>query len=124
MIKEMGLAWIVVEDFRKAVQFYTETVGLKICEVHEHYGWAELRAEKGNFRLGIAQKNEHDGMLPGSNAVLTLTVEDLDKAKQQMLSKGARLVGEVMEVPGQVKMQMVLDLDGNRFQLVELLEKE
>lgn len=121
-VKEMGLAWIVVQDFKKAIQFYTEVVGLKLCEVQEEYGWAELSGQDGGFRLGIAQKNEQEGIAPGQNSILTLTVENLDGALNELREKKTRLIGNVMEVPGQVKMQMIQDEDGNHFQLVELLK--
>ena len=121
-LKSMDLVWIVVNDLKKAIKFYTETVGLTLKEFHEQYGWAELEGQNGGARLGIAQSQpkSEDGILPGQNAVMTFTVENLQNAIATLSKQGVKLIGAVQEVPGQVKMQMVADTDGNRFQLVEL----
>jgi predicted enzyme related to lactoylglutathione lyase len=122
-IKGIYLAWIVVNDLKAAVKFYTEVVGLKVQQMHEEFGWAELGGseEKGAI-LGIAQKSEHEKIQPGQNAVVTLSVSDLVKSKNALSQKGAKMLGEVIEIPGHAKLQMVVDQDGNHFQLVESLE--
>jgi predicted enzyme related to lactoylglutathione lyase len=121
-LKSMDLVWIVVNDLKKALKFYTETLGLTLKEFHEQYGWAELEGQNGGARLGIAQAQpkSEDGHLPGQNAVMTFTVENLQTAIDKLSKQGVKLIGAIQEVPGQVKMQTVADADGNRFQLVEL----
>jgi predicted enzyme related to lactoylglutathione lyase len=120
----MDLAWIVVNDLKKAIEFYTKTVGLKLMEHNEEYGWAEFQGPKGGARLGVAQLSPDpmDDVKPGDNAVLAFTVSDLNKAASEMVKKGAQLVGAVQDIPGHVKLQMVKDVDGNRFQLVQMYE--
>jgi predicted enzyme related to lactoylglutathione lyase len=121
-LTSMGLAWIVVNDLKQAIEFYTKTVGLKLMEHNEQYGWAELEGHSGGARLGIAQKctKEEDTNKPGQNAVVTFTVKSLETAVAEMMEKGAKLVGEKEVIPGHVSMQMAEDSDGNKFQLVEL----
>ncbi len=119
-VKSIDLAWIVVKDFKKALKFYTEVVGLQLKELNEQHGWAELQGEDG-ARLGIGQCHAMNPIQPGQNAVVTFTVEDLEKAKAEMVKKGTICVGDVLEVPGQVKMQSMQDLDGNQFQIVQTL---
>ena len=121
-IKGLNLAWIVVNDLNKAVRFYTDVIGLKLEELDEKFGWAELSGGQGGARLGIAQVKERDGIRPGQNAVVTLTVENLASSLKDLAQKGGNIIGEVIEVPGVVKMQMIKDHDGNHFQLVEMLE--
>ncbi|MBS0605259.1 MAG: VOC family protein [Verrucomicrobia bacterium] len=125
-LKSMSLVWIVVNDLKQAIKFYTETVGLKLMEIHEEFGWAELEGHNGGARLGIAQMQlkSEDDVKPGQNAVMTFTVASLEKAIADMLKKGAKLIGEVQDIPGHVKMQMAADSDGNRFQLVELYKQQ
>lgn len=122
-LKSMDLAWIVVSDLKKAVKFYTETVGLKLLKMEEMWGWAELQGPQGGARIGIAQITERspDNVKPGENAVMTFTVVDIEKAIADMVKKGTKLEGSLQEVPGHVKMQTMIDTDGNRFQLAQLL---
>lgn len=125
--KSIGLAWIIVKDFKKAIKFYTDVVGLKLKEMNEQWGWAELEGYDGEgMRLGIAQQRlkGEDPIEPGQNAVITFTVDNIEKAIQNMQKQGAALVGQIEEVPGHVKMQSVRDIDGNFFQLVEMLYEE
>lgn len=118
----MDLSWIVVKDLKKAVKFYTDTIGLKLMEMHDQFGWAELAGHDGGARLGIAQARSENTLEPGDNACVTFTVENLEKAKAALEEKGTKCVGDLQEVPGHVKLQMVVDPDGNHMQLVELLK--
>ena len=120
-VKEIGLCWIVVKDIKAAVQYYTEIVGLKLMELSEEFGWAELEVHEGGSRLGIAQESAHEPVKAGQNAVMTFTVDNLEKSKKQMVQKGAKCHGDVIEVPGHVKMQTLIDQDGNHFQICEVL---
>ena len=120
-VKEIGLSWIVVKDINQAVDYYRDVVGLKLMKFNEQFGWAELQGHEGGARLGISQVNSYDNMAPGQNAIVTFTVADIVKSKEEMVKKGAKLEGEIVEVPGHVKMQTIIDKDGNLFQLCELL---
>lgn len=118
----MELAWIVVKDLKEAIKFYVETIGLKLVEHAEEYGWAELQGQQGGARLGIAQYNAHYGdVKPGQNAFVTFSVQDIEESKDRMKKKGAKFIGETQEVPGQVKLQMIMDSDGNQFQIAQKL---
>ncbi len=119
-IKSIELVWISVSDLRKAIKFYTETLGFKLLSYEEKFGWAELQGKEGGCLLGIAQSSEE--LSGGSNAVTTMTVENLLASKKELVKKGVKTLGEIMEVPGQVKLQLCEDSDGNKFQLVEKIE--
>jgi predicted enzyme related to lactoylglutathione lyase len=123
MTQSFDLAWIVVKDFKKAVKFYTETVGLQIKTVDEEFGWAELQGPNGGAMLGIAVENDKDPIKAGANACLTFTVENLEKSRDFFLKKGAKFLGDIVEVPGHVKMLTGVDADGNHFQLAQILSK-
>lgn len=120
-VNGINLAWIVVKDIKSALKFYTEVVGLKLMEYHEEFGWAELAGKEDGAALGIAQENSQDPIRAGQNAVITMSVQDVVKAKNEMAKKGAKMVGDIIEIPGHVKLQTVLDKDGNHFQLVQKL---
>lgn len=114
------LAWIVVKDLEKAIEFYTKTVGLELKELSKEHGWAELSGPHGAI-LGIAQESSHSEVSAGSNAVVTITVPEINAAISHFKSRGATLVGKMLEIPGHVKMQTFADADGNTMQLVQTL---
>ncbi len=122
----IDLVWITVADFKQAIKFYTEVVGLSLLQVHEneHMGWAELGSANGGAMLGIARSNKQDSIAPGGNACITLTVPNIQNAVTDIQKKGAKLIGNIQEVPGHVKLQLFVDPDGNFCQLVEPIDLE
>lgn len=123
VIKNSMLSWIIVSDFKKALDFFTKTLGMKIQQHTPEYGWAELTGqEAGGAILGIAQETPQEPIKAGSNSVMTFSVDDVVKTKNELAKKGVKFLGEIIEIPGHVKMQLFSDPDGNLFQLVELLD--
>jgi predicted enzyme related to lactoylglutathione lyase len=116
-VNGISLGWVVVKSLEDAIKFYTETVGLEMSQHTPEYGWAEFKGDDGAI-LGVAQENDQLDFKAGNNAVMCISVADMDVAIKHYMEKGANLVGEVIEVPGHVKMQTFIDKDGNAFQLV------
>jgi len=114
------LSWVVVKDLQTAVKFYTDVLGLTLKEMNKEFGWAELAGPEGSI-LGIAQENPYNGIPPGANAVVSFSVANLDAARSTLLKKGTKLIGDVIELPCELRMQTFQDRDGNTFQLVEKL---
>ncbi len=115
------LSWIVVKNLKESIEFYTKVVGLTLLNESLEYGWAELSGPEG-CRLGIAQECSEMGTKAGSNAIVTISVDNLDDACSFYREKGAELVGDVIEVPGHVRMQTFVDADGNTMQIVQKLD--
>lgn len=120
-IQSIDMAWIVVNDLQKAVKFYTDVLGLKLIEISPEFGWAELQGHQGGAFLGIAQVHPSEDHPAGHNAVITLTVDDLNQSTADFEKKGGKTVGAILEIPGHVKMRHIIDLDGNKLQLVQKL---
>jgi predicted enzyme related to lactoylglutathione lyase len=121
-VKKSNLSWIVVSDINKAKNFYHDILGMEIHTSSPEHGWVELIGKDGGALLGLAQSNAHNAIKEGSNAVVTLSVDNIEKSKSELVEKGVSMIGDIIEVPGHVKMQMFTDFDNNHFQLVELLE--
>ena len=122
MIKSIDLAWIAVESIKKSLHFFTETLGMKISSGDEKYKWVELVGNNGGMLLGIAETLPESIVKPGQNAVITITVESLNQAYDMLMKNGVNFIGDIMEIPGHVKMIWFKDIDGNAFQLVEKLD--
>ncbi len=117
----IDLIWVVVKDIQQAIKFYTEVLNFKLHEYAKEYGWAELISADGAW-LGLAQENAEFNMKAGTNAVIAISVPDIEEARAAIKSKGAKLLGDIMEVPGEVKLQTFVDPDGNMFQLCQKLK--
>jgi len=122
-VKDMKMSWIAVSDLKKGKKFFTDILGLKVHEESPEYQWVELQTDKGDSMLGLAGPHPHSPIAPGQNAIVTFTVENVQKSAEEIAKKGVKLLGGIVEVPGEVKMQLFEDFDGNKFQLVELIKK-
>ncbi|WP_068467540.1 VOC family protein [Candidatus Protochlamydia phocaeensis] len=120
-VKQINLSWIVVSDLAKAKAFFTECVGLKVSQDNGEHGWLELSGHDGGALLGVAQASENCPIPPGYNAITTFTVDNIKESADQLARKGIALIGDVLEVPGVVKLQLFKDADGNHFQFAQNL---
>lgn len=120
--KGIGLVWIVVKDLNTAIEYYTEVLGFKLRTRDDQMGWAELVGDEGAM-LGLSVDSDFSPLKPGQNGAVTITVPNLEQARSEVEKKGAHLLGDIMEVPGEVKLQTLKDKDGNLLQLVELLRE-
>lgn len=124
MIKSSDLSWIVVSDFKKARRFFVEDLGLQEFACVEEFGWAEMACKEGGQRIGVAVSTPQENMPAGANAVITFTVDDIEKTREDFKKKKINLIGEIMEIPGHCKLQLFSDSDGNKFQLYQNTEQK
>lgn len=121
-IKRADLAWIAVGDIKEAKRFFGEVLGLELRAEAQEYGWLEFVPKEGGCALGVGQCNqEYNEVKPGNNAILTFTVDDIMSAKVELARNNVTILGDIVEVPGHVKMLFFTDRDGNKFQLVQVL---
>ena len=119
-IKNIGLAWIGSSDLAKSKKFLVEDLGLEISVESPEHNWMELCGADRAFMLGVGKDDGFSPVKPGQNAVVTLTVENIEDAKSELEAKGIK-VDQIVEIPGHVKMAFVQDPDGNYFHLVQML---
>ena len=121
--KKSGFSWVTVSDFDKARAFFTDILGLEISQDSPEFGWIELKAAGGEAFLGVAKHQEDQPELirPGQNAVVTFDVEDIEASKAAMEKKGVTFHGDIIEIPGHVKMVWFTDHDNNAYQLCQQL---
>ena len=97
MFKQLLAVCLLVKDFDKALAFYRDTLGLELNSQDGKY--ADFKLE--GTSLAIFQKSDATAMFPaehmksGGGAVLAFQVEDIDKACNELKSKGV----EVFEGP-------------------------
>lgn len=118
---KIDLIWVVVSNLNKAVAHYTDVLGFVLKEKHDEFGWAELAGKDGGTRLGLAAASNENLLKAGQNAVIAVSVKDLEKTKENFKKKGVKLIGDIQEIPHTVKLQTFADQDGNLFQLAQNL---
>ncbi|MCX5924816.1 MAG: VOC family protein [Candidatus Dependentiae bacterium] len=124
-IKKISLCWVTVTDIEKAKVFFKESCGLEILgDSSPGHGWLEFVGTEGGTVLGVGQARQDPQGSAGINAVITMAVDDIVATKQDMESKGVLFIGDIMEVPGHVKMATFVDPDNNTYQLVQEFKKK
>jgi len=115
------MTWVVVHDFNQAKEFFTNTLGLTLVSDAPEYNWAEFSSPAGTH-IGVAGEAEQCPVKAGSNAVVCITVEDIEEAQKEFEQKGVHIVGTIQEVPGHVKLLLIQDPSGNYYQIVQMLK--
>ena len=122
-IKSMGLAWITVSNLAASKSFFKDILGLTIGQDSSDHGWMEFVAEDKSFKLGVSATDDSMPMIkPGQNAVVTFTIPCIMEAKAELQKHHVMLLGDIIEIPGHIKMLMFADADKNIFQVVEHLD--
>jgi len=113
---------LLVDDFKRSLNFYTNILGFKI---NEHDGlFADFKI--GDSTLAIYEKNAATAMLPkkymkqGGGSNLAFTLKDLDKACKELTQKGITIVEGPKTTAWGQKVAYILDPDDN---IIELSEK-
>lgn len=107
------LIQIAVSDLEQSIAFYRDTLGLPFESRIDALRWARFTLPTGTV-LGMGEAEDASGS--GSSSV-NLSVRDFDAAHALLLSRGVEFVGEVVEIPGVVRLAEFRDPDGNRLQL-------
>jgi len=114
MIKEANVT-VMVSDMKKAVKFYTETLGL---EVKAQWGdeFAQLKAPGTIIALHPSVKG---GAKPGDSKSLSIgfSVDGLEKAVAELKKKGVKFTKVTDDGP--VRLAFFVDPDGNPLYLSE-----
>lgn len=107
---EMG-----VSDLGAAVTWYTRRLGMKKVFAAPEGGSAEVTspAKRVSFGLNAGSRRPDGGMTP------VLGVKDIDEAVAVLGRRKVALEGDIVEIPGMVKLATFRDQDGNRLMLAE-----
>jgi predicted enzyme related to lactoylglutathione lyase len=123
MEMKLELVPIPVTDVDRAKAFYTEQLGFAAdVDVTPAPGVrvVQLTPPGSACSIGIGTGlGAYDGREPGSVKALHLVVEDIEKAREELVDRGVD-VGPVEDVGGGVKYAGFSDPDGNTLTLQEM----
>ena len=122
MDMKLELVPIPVTDVDRAKAFYTDQLGFVAdVDVTPAPGVrvVQLTPPGSACSIGLGTGLEAYGATPGSVRALHLVVEDIEKARAELVGRGVD-VGEVQDVGGGVKYAGFSDPDGNTLTLQEM----
>lgn len=107
-----------VQNMDRAIQFYTETLGLPLKTRHGDQ-WAEVDA--GTVSIGLHATEDGDPIAGAGGGTISFAVTDIEDVIKNLKSKGAQ-VGEIRNPP-RGKFVMVKDSEGNYIHFIEFAKK-
>lgn len=115
-----GMVTIYVTDVDRALEFYTETLGLDLA-YRAGPGWAVVRAPDG-FAVGLHDAMESATVGESGSTTLGFHVDrELGKAVRELSDRGVNFVTDLTEDTA-VPLAYFEDPDGNRMYLAEARE--
>lgn len=99
-----------VTDLDRSIGWYRDMLGFELLYRSEEIAWCELKTAVAKVNVGLSERQEAGG--PGG-ATLTFGVTDIETAKADLDGKGVRQDGDIMDIPGLVRLLTFFDPDGN-----------
>lgn len=108
-----------VSNLDRAIAFYRDVLGFSLLYRSEDIGWCELSTGVDKVNVGLSERREAGG---GGGATLTFGVDDLEAAKAALEEHSVKLDGDIMEIPGLVRLLTFYDPDGNALMFYQMPE--
>ncbi|MDD4239226.1 MAG: VOC family protein [Desulfotomaculaceae bacterium] len=106
-----------VSNLERTLAFYTEKLGFKVLNVDTNMRQAMLTTNTKDCLIGFAEAQS----IHPSSTCTTFEVENIEQAVLILQQKGVEFKGEIIEVPGTVKLATFSDPDGYKLMLSEII---
>ena len=116
-ITEIGTVGIPVSDQDKAVEFFVGTLGFEKrldARIGDSLRWVTVAAPGASTSVALIANPD-----TGTDTGIRFLVPDAEAERSAMHQRGIQ-VGDLLRWPGVPPMFEFKDLDGNRFEIVEL----
>lgn len=114
MIKGVKFASIPTRDQDRAVEFWTEKVGLRVLTdqpFDDNQRWIELGIPSAQTSVVLFSM---DGQKPGGPSNVTFWADDVEKTYQEMKARGVQFIQEPQKADWGTA-AIFQDLEGNQF---------
>jgi catechol 2,3-dioxygenase-like lactoylglutathione lyase family enzyme len=109
LFERIDTVFLLVRDFDKAIQWYTETFGFTVRWRHDEGGFAALNV--GETPLTLVRLEEGMEIRSTQQALFNFYVKDPEEAHRVLVAAGADV--DPIQDPGNVKFFDFRDPDGN-----------
>ena len=120
----LGYSWVGVyaDDFETTISFFTDKLGLPL-------EWRQEEADFAGFRLRSGQLLEvfgprwadtherYNGVHPSTTPILGFEVEDVEAAREELVSRGVEFVTEALEFEGGASSAKFLGPNGQVYEV-------
>ena len=113
---------VIVDDQDRALQFYTDTLGLEVrldAPLDAEFRWIEVAPPGAATGIALVRPDGQGTTAAGGDTGIRLAVADATATHEQLRSAGAA-VGELLIWDDVPPMFTLEDPDGNRLYVVEL----
>ena len=107
-----------VKDIGNSIKWFKNVLGFEELFHAPEAGWAEVTTPSENVSIGLGQTEEVDGK---GGATPVFGVKDIVAARADLENKNVNFDGDIIEIPGLVKLATFFDPDGNTYMLSESL---
>lgn len=105
---------IFVRDWKRALDFYANTLGMPVAFANEQLGWAELATEGSHLALERVRPDDRESLgYVGRFAGVSLQVADVAAAYGELRAKGVDFVAPPEKQPWGGTLAHFRDPDGN-----------
>ena len=108
-----------VTNLDRSIAWYRDVLGFTLLYRSEDIGWCELSSAVEKVNVGLSERREGGG---AGGATLTFGVTDLEAAKAALDERGVRQDGDIMEIPGLVRLLTFFDPDDNALMFYQMPE--
>ena len=105
-----------VTDLERSIGWYRDVLGFELLYTADDIAWCELRTPVARVNVGLSERREAGG---AGGSTLTFGVTDLEAAKAELDRHGARQDGDIVEIPGLVRLLTFFDPDDNALMFYE-----
>ena len=105
-----------VTNLDESLAWFKEMLGFDLVFRADEAGWAEITSPAADVTIGLGVNENVDGR-GGTTPVFG--VEDIVASRAELEAKGVAFDGDIIEIPGMVKLATFFDPDGNSYMFAE-----
>lgn len=107
-----------VKNLAAAKAWYADVFGARVVYDLPEQGWCELSTPAKDVKLGLSANETTKG---SGDAFVSFGVKDMSAAKAALVARNVKLDGDVVTIPGVVKLLYFADPDGNKLMFYQSL---
>ncbi|MEM8767685.1 MAG: VOC family protein [Pseudomonadota bacterium] len=105
-----------VKNLDQSIAWFKDMLGFELVMRMDEAGWAELSSPTQDVTIGLGENESVEGH-GGTTPVFGVT--DIAAARAELEGKGVTFDGDIVEIPGMVKLATFFDPDGNSYMFAE-----